>query len=32
MSQIAKSFLSYLEIEIENMLREIDKKGVLFKI
>ena len=32
MSQIAKSFLSYLEIEIENMLGEIDKKGVLFKI
>ena len=32
MSQIAKSFLSYLEIEIENMLREIGKKGVLFKI
>ena len=32
MSQIAKSFLSYLEIQIENMLKEIDKKGVLFKI
>jgi DNA-binding transcriptional LysR family regulator len=32
MSQIAKSFLNYLEIGIENMLREIDKKGVLFKI
>jgi len=32
MSQIAKSFLNYLEIGIENMLGEIDKKGVLFKI
>ena len=32
MSQIAKSFLNYLEIGIENMLEEIDQKGVLFKI
>jgi len=32
MSQIAKSFLNYLEIGIENMLGEIDQKGVLFKI
>ena len=32
MSQIAKSFLNYLENGIENMLTEIDKKGALFKI
>ena len=32
MSQIAKSFLNYLETAIENMLAEIDNKGVLFKI
>ena len=32
MSQIAKSFLNYLEIGVENMLSEIDEKGALFKI
>ena len=32
MSQIAKSFLNYLENGIENMLKEINKKGALFKI
>lgn len=32
MSQIAKSFLNYLENGIENMLGEINQKGVLFKI
>ena len=31
-SQISKSFLNYLEIGVENMLREIEKEGVLFKI
>lgn len=32
MSQIAKSFLNYLENGIENMLGEVNQKGVLFKI
>ena len=32
MSQIAKSFLKYTEIEIDKMLKEIKKRGALFQI
>ena len=32
LSQIAKSFLKFTEIEIDKMLKEIKKKGALFKI